>query len=78
MAKSKLEEMLTEHIKAEEGRLQALHASLDNLKDNHIHHLSLDISDLKADMRWVKWAILTVLGATFASIIGSVLELIKK
>jgi hypothetical protein len=63
--------MVSETTKQKVDRLECkvdkLADSIENLRDNHIYHLSIDISNIKGQLIYIKWFILAVLGLVIAS-----------
>lgn len=49
-----LKDQLDKHLETEGMAHQTIIDKIENLRDNHLHHLSLDISSLKKDIWWVK------------------------
>lgn len=49
-----LKEQLEKHLSKEDMAHASIESKIDNLRDNHIHHISLDLGSLKKDMWWIK------------------------
>lgn len=49
-----LKEQLDKHLSKEDMAHSSIESKLDNLRDNHIYHISLDLGSLKKDMWWIK------------------------
>jgi len=49
-----LKEQLDKHLEIEDMARKTIIEKIENLRDNHIHHLALDIGSLKKDLWWVK------------------------
>lgn len=76
-----LKEQLDKHLNTEhlahqnmEEKIDEFGKKIDNLKDNHLHHLSIDINSVKKDMWWVK----LIGGFVIANLIGILITLLTK
>lgn len=49
-----IKEQFEKHVETEGMAHKVIIDKIENLRDNHIHHLSLDIGSLKKDIWWVK------------------------
>ena len=52
--------------------------SIDQKLDNHLIHVSADISSIKNDLDWIKRFFWLVAGISVAAILGSLISLILK
>ena len=58
-----------------------LHAELEEIRDkldNHITHISADISQIKTDIDWIKRFFWLIAGSTITAIVAAVLGLVFK
>ena len=63
-------EILKEHTEREDQRFDQLVNDIEKIKDNHLYHIEKDLAGihikmaaLSADLSWVKWGVVLVLGA---------------
>lgn len=45
-----------------ESKVDGVCTEVKEIKDNHLYHLSMDVSNLKGQLIYIKWFILAVLG----------------
>lgn len=55
-----------------------LNEKIDLLKDNHIHHLALDLSSVRGDVTWLKKFFWVVASASCGSLITALFQLMQK
>lgn len=71
-----LNDKFKSHAKEDKEALKSIHGTLEVMKNNHLHHIEIDMATMKADMTWVKKALWGVGGATVASLISSLIKLL--
>ena len=73
MSKSRLDR----HIEDEEKRLDGLEVAIHEIRDNHLAHVQAKLESISADLRWVKWIVLSVGGAVITSLVAKIIGLIN-
>lgn len=70
-------EQLRQHTEQEDSRFKNIENQLGVIRENHLAHIETDVQALKmqgagmtADLGWLKWGMLAVLGALIAGSIG--------
>jgi hypothetical protein len=83
--KTKYEQMLDEHTKAEERRFASIDNQLEIIRVNHLAHIEAemgrqgkDLASMLANYLWIKWIVTTTLGAALVGVVAAVMSLITK
>jgi hypothetical protein len=56
------ERMLKEHTDREDTKFEQIADDIDAIKNNHLAHMQIDMAGMRADIAWVKWAVILMLG----------------
>jgi peptidoglycan hydrolase CwlO-like protein len=54
-------------------KIETVNSKVDNLQMNDVRHLSVDLAELKGQLKWIKWLVITVLGFILISMISNML-----
>lgn len=80
-----MEKIFTDHINNEQVAREKLSDKIDNIRDNHLAHLSLDVGEVKLvvvevknDVAWLKRFFWIVVTASLGSFITAVWQVVQK
>lgn len=69
---------LDKHTEDDRRSFDHIGERLVKITDNHLAHLQDAVANLKADIVWIKWIVLTAAGASIIAVITNIARIVVR
>lgn len=62
-----LRQMMKDHIAQDERLFESIEGTLTKIRENHLEHIQKSVTEMEANISWLRWGLLAILGGIIAT-----------